>query len=239
MQVAEDQFPLALMFVRNTSMIIYLYVKQHTITGLKYFGKTTEIDPFKYRGSGRHWTRHLKKHGNSIKTLDIWGFDDIKLCSEFAIQFSTKNNIVESKEWANEIPENGITGWPKGAKRGEQTAEHRVKNSAKNAGSLNAMYGVSRGADHMRSVGKIGISKQKILRSTDPEWAEREKQKWYKSWESLDRMIAHKARFSGKSPAVNAITREKLGLVDCNDPRWKTGEICSPQKGVKKKRLEK
>jgi hypothetical protein len=36
-----------------------LYVKTHNITGLKYFGKTTN-DPFKYKGSGKYWLDHLK-----------------------------------------------------------------------------------------------------------------------------------------------------------------------------------
>ena len=40
-------------------MIIYLYLKQHNITGLKYFGKT-EQNPYKYKGSGIYWLRHLK-----------------------------------------------------------------------------------------------------------------------------------------------------------------------------------
>ena len=30
----------------------YLYIKQHSVTKLKYFGKTTKKDPVKYLGSG-------------------------------------------------------------------------------------------------------------------------------------------------------------------------------------------
>ncbi len=89
-------------------MIIYLYVKQHTVSGLKYFGRTIRKDPFKYKGSGTYWVNHYKKYGsNNIKTLEIWGFDSQKLCSEFALKFSKENNIVESEEWANQISENG------------------------------------------------------------------------------------------------------------------------------------
>ena len=92
-------------------MTIYLYIKQHSITGLKYFGKTIQKDPFKYPGSGIRWKLHYKKHGKQhIKTLEIWGFDDQKLCTEFALKFSEENNIVESKEWANLTPENGSDG---------------------------------------------------------------------------------------------------------------------------------
>ena len=47
----------------------YLYIKQHSITGLKYFGKTT-VDPYKYKGSGMHWLRHINKHGREhVETL--------------------------------------------------------------------------------------------------------------------------------------------------------------------------
>lgn len=92
-------------------MIIYLYIKQHSITKLKYFGKTEKKNPFKYLGSGKRWQRHIKKHGRQhIKTLEIWGFDDQDLCTEFALKFSEDNNIVKSKEWANQIPENGLDG---------------------------------------------------------------------------------------------------------------------------------
>lgn len=37
----------------------------------------------------------------------MWGFDDIDLCSKFALKFSEDNDIVNSQDWANKIPENG------------------------------------------------------------------------------------------------------------------------------------
>lgn len=89
------------------SAIIYLYVKQHKMTGLKYFGVTRTNDPFKYKGSGKHWKNHIKKWGDDIATLDVWGFDDPNICTEFAVNFSIDNNIVESGEWANMIVEYG------------------------------------------------------------------------------------------------------------------------------------
>lgn len=92
-------------------MIIYLYIKEHTITGLRYFGKTTKKNPFKYNGSGHYWKKHIKKHGkDKIKTIEVWGFDDIDLCTHFALKFSDENNIVESPYWANLKPENGLDG---------------------------------------------------------------------------------------------------------------------------------
>lgn len=105
-------------------MIIYLYVKQHTITKLKYFGKTEQKDPFKYSGSGSYWNRHLKKHGKDhVKTLEVWGFDDQELCTEFALKFSQDNNIVESSEWSNLREENGLDGNPLGLKLSRETKE--------------------------------------------------------------------------------------------------------------------
>ena len=105
-------------------MIIYLYVKQHSITGLKYFGKTEKSNPFKYLGSGKRWCRHINKHGKDhVKTIELWGFDSQELCTEFAIKFSNDNNIVESDEWANIIPENGLDGAPKGNIRTIETRE--------------------------------------------------------------------------------------------------------------------
>lgn len=91
-------------------MIIYLYVKQHSVTGLKYFGKTTN-DPYSYNGSGKYWLQHLKIHGSeAVKTIQTWSFADIDDCSKFALDFSKRNNIVESDEWANLIPEDAKTG---------------------------------------------------------------------------------------------------------------------------------
>jgi hypothetical protein len=91
-------------------MIIYLYIKQHVKSGLKYFGQTRKSNPFKYLGSGKYWQSHIKKHGKEyIKTLEVWGFDDKELCEKFALKFSKENNIVESKEWANLVVEDGIS----------------------------------------------------------------------------------------------------------------------------------
>lgn len=93
--------------------MIHLYVKTHNLTGLKYFGKTTH-NPFKYKGSGKYWLRHIAKHGTDITTEIIGSFEDEKECSEFAINFSRINQIVNSDEWANLVEENGLDGAPIG-----------------------------------------------------------------------------------------------------------------------------
>lgn len=108
-------------------MIIYLYVKQHASTGLKYFGKTTRRNPYAYKGSGKYWIQHLKKHGRHVNTLEVWGFTDQTLCTEFALRFSRENHIVESDEWANLCVENGVDGALPGS---SLTEEHKKKLSA-------------------------------------------------------------------------------------------------------------
>lgn len=112
----------------STSMTIYptyLYIKQHSVTGLKYFGKTTNTYPYKYNGSGKHWKSHIKKHGKEhIKTLWVSEpYIDSDIISKFALSFSKDNNIVESKEWANLIEENGLDGGVRGYIRSDESRE--------------------------------------------------------------------------------------------------------------------
>jgi hypothetical protein len=106
-------------------MNTYIYVKQHNITKLKYFGKTVN-EPYKYSGSGSYWVNHIKKHGKDISTLEVWEFDDINECKKFAIEFSEKHNIVESTEWANLQIENGIDGDIPGRKKTKEEIAKRV-----------------------------------------------------------------------------------------------------------------
>lgn len=105
----------------------WLYIKQHNQTGLKYFGKTTKADPTKYLGSGTYWKQHLKKHGTDISTLWCQYFEDRNELVSYALQFSKENNIVKSREWANLIDENGLTGFPVGQIRTDAHRENLSK----------------------------------------------------------------------------------------------------------------
>lgn len=106
----------------------FLYIKQHNITGLKYFGKTVELDPVKYKGSGKRWQHHLKKHGNDVSTIWYQRFTDKDELKKFSLRFSEENNIVESKDWANLKPEDGLWGGGvKGIKLGPMSEEHKQK----------------------------------------------------------------------------------------------------------------
>lgn len=121
--------------------MIYLYIKQHRVTGLKYFG-ATKRNPYSYNGSGIRWLNHCRKHGFDIQTVDVTGFDDMDLCKRYALKFSRENDIVASKDWANLIEEDGINGGANGYIR---TPEIRLKISeakrGKNIGSDNHFFG--------------------------------------------------------------------------------------------------
>ena len=89
-----------------------LYIKQHSITKKKYFGKTTLDDPIKYLGSGSRWKKHIKKHGiqfvETIWLSDLYYDTSIR---EPALHFSCENNIDTTPSvWANQMLEDGLTG---------------------------------------------------------------------------------------------------------------------------------
>jgi hypothetical protein len=124
---------------RSISMCIYftptyLYIKQHNVTGLKYFGKTTQKNPISYPGSGLHWKRHLKTHGNDVSTVWAQLFTSQEELTEYAVQFSKENQIVESREWANLRDENGLDGQPKGTIFGPMSESHKQLISSKLTG---------------------------------------------------------------------------------------------------------
>lgn len=89
----------------------YLYIKQHTVTGKLYFGKTTSKHPDKYNGSGDYWKSHIAKHGKEhIITLWYCLFYDKDELTKFALQCSKDWDIVDSSDWLNLKDENGLDG---------------------------------------------------------------------------------------------------------------------------------
>ena len=110
--------------------MIYLYVKTHSITGLKYFGKTERKDPYKYPGSGVYWKRHLNKYGYLFTTEIVGKFTDAEEAEKFALRFSIDHDIVESPEWANLIVENSRDGKPCGSK-GHTFTEEELQRMSK------------------------------------------------------------------------------------------------------------
>jgi len=98
--------------------MIYLYLKTHKKTGLKYLGKTIN-DPYSYSGSGTDWIPHLKEHGDDVDTVVLFQTEDKAEFKKVAKRYSKELNIVESEEFANRMPEQGQggmndTSWKKG-----------------------------------------------------------------------------------------------------------------------------
>lgn len=91
-------------------MIIYLYIKTHKKTGLKYLGKTTRKDYHSYPGSGKRWIRHLKKHGFDYTTTILLATTCEQELKETGIFFSKFFNVVKNTEWANLVEESGSGG---------------------------------------------------------------------------------------------------------------------------------
>lgn len=89
--------------------MIYLYVKTHNKTGLKYLGKTTK-DPYKYLGSGLYWLNHLAKHGKDISTEILLATESKEEIKEKGLYYSNLWNVKESSDWANLTNEEGTGG---------------------------------------------------------------------------------------------------------------------------------
>lgn len=93
-------------------IIYYLYVKTHRKTGLKYLGQTKK-NPFKYKGSGVDWLRHIIIHGNEVDTEIILTTENIEERNYWGRHYSKVWNIVNAQDdygnkiWANRIPETG------------------------------------------------------------------------------------------------------------------------------------
>lgn len=92
-----------------SSKTIYLYLKTHNKTGLKYLGKTVN-DPYTYKGSGKIWKHHIKKHGYDVTTEILLETEDETELRETGLKYSELWNIVESKSFANLKSEDGDGG---------------------------------------------------------------------------------------------------------------------------------
>lgn len=105
------EIPQTLTLQRNVSMSIYLYVKTHNKTGLKYLGKTISKDPHKYPGSGKYWIRHLEKNGYDYSTEILRECQTKEELKYWGLYFSEKFDVVNSKNWANLVQESGDGGF--------------------------------------------------------------------------------------------------------------------------------
>lgn len=121
-----------------------LYVKTHNKTGFKYFGKTTRLScVHTYKGSGIHWRRHLKVHGDDYTTelLGIW--QDADRLKKFAVKFCQDNNVVKSEQWANMVLEEGLQGASNGETNVSKREDVRAKMSASSAKNQLGNFGIN------------------------------------------------------------------------------------------------
>ena len=102
--------------------MIALMIKRHNVTGLKYLHKSSVHASEEYIGSGTRWKKHIKKHGPDVTTLWEESFHEDEV-EEIALFISEELNVVQSEEWANLIPENGLDGRPKGYRPPKETGE--------------------------------------------------------------------------------------------------------------------
>src|SRR6056297_237355 len=89
--------------------MLYLYVKTHRTTGLKYLGYTSQ-DPHTYHGSGVYWRAHLEKHGYDYDTEILCECQDKTEVREQGLYYTELWDIVESDGWANLKEECGDGG---------------------------------------------------------------------------------------------------------------------------------
>ncbi len=137
----------------------WLYIKQHNITGLKYFGKTVQ-NPISYKGSGVYWTRHLAQHGDDVSTVWLQLFEDQEMLVNYAKDFSVTNNIVHSKEWANLKEEDGLMG-------GSQPLHIRLKMSESHKGKKQSSE-----QKYKSSIAQIGKARPKASSETKKKMSE-------------------------------------------------------------------
>lgn len=110
---------------------------------MKYLGKTKQ-NPYKYKGSGKYWLRHLKKYGNYVETKILFQSENNEDIKKMGLLYSNLWNITVSKNWANLVEESGTGGdtsnSPKyiKAKKEKQFSKH-TKNK-----TYEEMYGVEK-----------------------------------------------------------------------------------------------
>jgi len=132
--------------------MIYLYLKTHNVSGLKYLGQTKH-NPFKYNGSGVVWKKHLMKYGKDITTEILAECESQEEIRDIGMYYSDKWDVVNNSEFANLQEESGQGATPNKplSDQHRQSISKGMLNSEKYRnrnfglkGKDNPMYGVSR-----------------------------------------------------------------------------------------------
>ena len=195
--------------------MIYLYIKEHTLTGLKYFGKTIQ-DPYKYKGSGIHWKNHCKKHGwEYVVTTQVFEFATQDECTNFALSFSKQFNIVESDEWANHIVEDGLGG--RGVKGRSRSPEFKQHMSEMMSGRTSWHKGRKKSDEFKRKLSEANKGKIHSLET---------KQK-------LSEYCGCKNSQYGSKWINNGTINRKIRFSECIPEGWYTGRLVNHIKGFR------
>lgn len=133
--------------------IYYLYLKTHNKTGLKYLGQTKQ-DPYKYKGSGSEWGKHLKQFGEDFQTdilLQTSNKDERNFWGRF---YSRIWNVVDAQDdfgnkiYANKIPETGAGGGQRVGWTGLKGKRNGMYGTSR-SGSTNPFYGKKHSAEYI------------------------------------------------------------------------------------------
>lgn len=183
-------------------MTIYLYVKTHRKTGLKYLGKTTSSDPYTYKGSGSIWRDHLKEHGIEYDTEIIRECQTKQELSQWGRYYSKLWNVVESPDWANQIPETGGGSCsPESAKKISDALKGRKK-------SL-------RTEEHKQNLSKatVGIPKPRS-KEHQAAWVESSKAKWAKNSERKKKVSELGKSNKGRKHTPETLEKKRQAMIE-------------------------
>jgi hypothetical protein len=138
-----------------------LLIKTHNKTGLKYLCKTVKENHSGYKGSGKYWVQHMKKHGRDISSQLLFESDDIGEFSKYALNKSIELDVVNSNDWANLKHEDGLDGGdvysdmnPIKLEKAKLNMSKSAKNAATNR-SIEHNKGVSLGRLNMSNESKL------------------------------------------------------------------------------------
>jgi hypothetical protein len=194
-------------------MCIYLYIKTHKKTGLKYLGKTSSRNPHTYPGSGVYWRNHLDKHGYDYNTEILKECQSNQEVSEWGQYYSKLWKVVESNEWANLTEEKGAGGgviW---------TEERRVNQSIR----LKGRVSLNKGKTYEEIYGpKKAAEKVKKFRDTYKKKAETNPPKEFlkKIPHGKNRAGLTYEELFGKEKALQIKSKHRANMVGEKNPRY-------------------
>lgn len=207
-------------------MTIYrLYIKRHRKTNLLYFGQTKQ-DPYKYKGSGIDWVRHIEQFGNDVETTVIY---ETTSKAEMAEKGRIMSNILcitsamddyGNKIWANRINE---TGSGPGAPSGESHHFYGKKHSEewkKQRSESQKRISSSMTADERRK--KHGLCGEK-----NPFYGKRHTE------EQITQMISNRRSYKGEDNPHFGKIHSKAALSKMKGPRPSVAGKNNPSYGKK------